>query len=60
VDLLEHLEYDLDRFLAYLDDVNPGVETIWSAPDGRGRRGVATVADQVAKQPGSATEPVAR
>jgi len=26
VDLLEHLEYDLDRCLYYLDQVHPGVE----------------------------------
>jgi len=26
IDLLEHLEFDLDRFLYYLDQVHPGVE----------------------------------
>jgi hydrogenase nickel incorporation protein HypB len=37
IDLLEHLDFDLDRFLGYLDDVNPGVETIQvSARTGEG------------------------
>jgi hydrogenase nickel incorporation protein HypB len=26
IDLLEHLDFDLDRFLYYLDQVHPGVE----------------------------------
>ncbi len=28
IDLLPHLEYDLDRFLTNVDEVNPGVETL--------------------------------
>jgi hydrogenase nickel incorporation protein HypB len=61
VDLLEHLEYDLDRFLAYLDDVNPGVETILvSARTGEGVEEWRQWLIGVAKQPGSAAEPVAR
>jgi hydrogenase nickel incorporation protein HypB len=37
LDLLPHLEFDLDRFLANLDAVNPGVETILaSARTGEG------------------------
>lgn len=37
VDLLEHLDFDLDQFLGYLDAVNPGVERILtSARTGQG------------------------
>ena len=37
VDLLEHLEFDLDQFLGYLDAVNPGVPRILtSARTGQG------------------------
>jgi hydrogenase nickel incorporation protein HypB len=37
VDLLPHLEFDLDRFLYNLDQVNPGVERIlMSARTGEG------------------------
>jgi hydrogenase nickel incorporation protein HypB len=37
IDLLPHLDFDLDRFLANLDDVNPGVATIHaSARTGEG------------------------
>src|SRR5205823_6896174 len=37
VDLLEHLEFDLDRFLYYLDQVHPGVERmLLSARTGEG------------------------
>ena len=37
VDLLEHLDFDLDRFLGYLEAVNPGVERILtSARTGQG------------------------
>ena len=37
VDLLEHLDFDLEQFLGNLDDVNPGVERILtSARSGRG------------------------
>ena len=37
LDLLEHLDFDLDKFLANLDAVNPGVERIFtSARTGRG------------------------
>jgi hydrogenase nickel incorporation protein HypB len=37
VDLLEHLDFDLEQFLGNLDAVNPGVERILtSARTGRG------------------------
>ena len=37
VDLLEHLDFDLEQFLGYLDAVNPGVERILaSARTGQG------------------------
>ena len=37
LDLLPHVEFDLDRFLANIDAVNPGVETMLvSATTGRG------------------------
>jgi hydrogenase nickel incorporation protein HypB len=37
VDLLPHLQFDLDRFLAHLRDVNPGVRVIEvSAQTGHG------------------------
>jgi hydrogenase nickel incorporation protein HypB len=37
VDLLEHLDFDLEQFLGYLDAVNPGVERILtSAHTGQG------------------------
>jgi hydrogenase nickel incorporation protein HypB len=37
VDLLEHLDFDLEQFLRYLDAVNPGVRTILtSARTGQG------------------------
>jgi len=37
IDLLPHLDFDLDEFLTNLDDVNPGVETIHtSAKTGEG------------------------
>jgi hydrogenase nickel incorporation protein HypB len=37
VDLLEHLDFDLDRFLHHLDAVHPGVERmLLSARTGEG------------------------
>ncbi len=37
IDLLEHLDYDLDRFFYYLDQVHPGVERmLLSARSGEG------------------------
>jgi hydrogenase nickel incorporation protein HypB len=37
VDLLEHLDFDLEQFLGNLDAVNPGVRTVLtSAPTGQG------------------------
>jgi len=37
IDLLPHLEFDLDRFLSHLDAVHPGVERIVvSAKTGEG------------------------
>ena len=38
IDLLPHIDFDLDRFLANLDSVNPGVEHgAGQRPHGRGR-----------------------
>src|ERR671924_2186335 len=40
IDLLPHLDFDLDRFLHYLDQVNPGVERLLvSARTGEGVEG---------------------
>jgi hydrogenase nickel incorporation protein HypB len=40
IDLLEHLEFDLDRFLYYLDQVHPGVQhMLLSARTGEGVEG---------------------
>ena len=37
IDLLPHLDFDLDKFLYYLDQVNPGVERMLvSARTGEG------------------------
>ncbi len=37
IDLLEHLDFDLEQFLGYLHAVNPGVERILaSARTGQG------------------------
>ena len=45
IDLLPHLDFDLERFLANVDAVNPGVEhDADQRPHGRGRRGLARVA----------------
>ncbi len=59
IDLLEHLDFDLDRFLGHLDDVHPGVEKLLvSARTGEGieewRRwllGAAKEADSTAAEP---------
>ena len=45
IDLLPHLDFDLDRLLANIDAVNPGARVIADQrPHRRGRRGVARVA----------------
>ena len=45
IDLLEHLDYDLDLFLHHLDAVHPGVPRMLDErADGRGRGGVARLA----------------
>ena len=45
IDLLPHLDFDLDRLLYNLDAVHPGVERMLvSARTRRGRRGVARLA----------------
>ena len=31
IDLLPHVDFDLDRFLHHLDAVHPGVDACWSA-----------------------------
>ena len=49
IDLLEHLDFDLDLFLYHLDAVHPGVEhMLVSAADGRGRRRLPRLARAVA------------
>ena len=45
IDLLPHLDFDLDRLLANIDAVNPGAQgDADQRPHRRGRRGVARVA----------------
>jgi hydrogenase nickel incorporation protein HypB len=61
IDLIEHLDFDLERFLGHLDDVHPGVERVLvSARTGEGiddwRRWLLGVGDRAA---GSPVEPVA-
>jgi hydrogenase nickel incorporation protein HypB len=61
IDLLEHLDFDLERFLGHLDDVNPGVERMpVSARTGEGvdqwRRWLLGVAGRAGPP---AAEPVA-
>ena len=47
IDLLEHLDFDLDLFLYNLDAVNPGVEhMLLSARTGEGDRRLRRVADR--------------
>ena len=54
IDLLPHLDFDLDRFLANLDAVNPDVATdARQREDRRGRRRVARLARRAAG-PGAA------
>ena len=53
IDLLPHLDFDLDRFLANLDTVNPGVEhMLVSARTGEG---VAAWSEWLASIPARAT-----
>ena len=55
VDLLEHVDFDLEHFLHHLDAVHPGVPTLaGQREDRRGRRGAARVAHGTAAN-GSAT-----
>jgi hydrogenase nickel incorporation protein HypB len=61
IDLVDHLDFDLDRFLDYLDDVHPGVERMLvSARTGEGidawRRWLLGVTEQAGS---TAAEPVA-
>ena len=44
IDLLPHVDFDLDRFHYHLDAVNPGVGGAHERPHRRGRRRVARVA----------------
>ena len=45
IDLLPHLDFDLERLLANIDAVNPGArDDAGQRPHRRGRRGVARVA----------------
>ncbi len=45
IDLLPHLEYDLDKLLANIESVNPGVETMHGQrAHGRGRGGLPRLA----------------
>ena len=51
IDLLPHLDFDLDRFLHNLDAVHPGVERMLvSARTGEGVDGVARLARAAAER----------
>jgi hydrogenase nickel incorporation protein HypB len=52
IDLLPHLEFDLDRFLANLDAVNPGVERLLVSA--RTGEGIETWVEWLAAVPGRA------
>ena len=56
IDLLPHIDFDLDRFLANVDSVNPGVRTaLVSARTGEGVEEVAAwLAGTAAKEPTAA------
>jgi hydrogenase nickel incorporation protein HypB len=61
IDLLDHLDYDLDRFLGYLDDVNPGVETMLvSARTGAGVEAWRRWLLGISGRQNAAAEPLAR
>ncbi|MGN6379017.1 MAG: hydrogenase nickel incorporation protein HypB [Gaiellales bacterium] len=58
IDLLEHLDFDLDTFMAHLDAVHPGVDRmLLSARTGEGMDGVCDYLRRVAA--GSPTDAVA-
>jgi hydrogenase nickel incorporation protein HypB len=51
VDLLEHLDFDLDRFLYHLDAVHPGVEhMLVSAKTGEGVDGFRAWLERIARR----------
>ena len=61
VDLLPHLEVDLEELLANIDAVHPDVETmVVSARTGAGRGGVAALAGRARGAPGSGADDVIR
>jgi hydrogenase nickel incorporation protein HypB len=61
IDLLDHLDYDLDRFLGYLEDVNPGVETMLvSARTGAGVEAWRRWLLGISGRQDAAAEPLAR
>jgi hydrogenase nickel incorporation protein HypB len=61
IDLLDHLDYDLDRFLSYLEDVNPGVETMLvSARTGAGVEAWRRWLLGISGRQDAAAEPLAR
>jgi hydrogenase nickel incorporation protein HypB len=61
IDLLDHLDYDLDRFLGYLEDVNPGVETMLvSARTGAGVEAWRRWLLGISGRQDAAVEPLAR
>jgi hydrogenase nickel incorporation protein HypB len=49
LDLLEHVDFDLDRFLYHLEAVHPGVRTILTSA--RTGEGVDAVRDWLARLP---------
>ena len=58
VDLLPHLEVDLEELLANIDAVHPDVETmVVSARTGRGRRGLAALAGRARRAARAARRP---
>ena len=61
IDLLDHLDYDLDRFLGYLEDVNPRVETMLvSARTGAGVEAWRRWLLGISGRQDAAAEPLAR
>jgi hydrogenase nickel incorporation protein HypB len=51
IDLLEHLDFDLDRFLYHLDAVHPGVEhMLVSAKTGAGVDGFRDWLERIARR----------
>ena len=55
IDLLEHVDFDMERFLYHLDAVHPGVETLQVSA--RTGEGVDAVRDWLARLPERAGAP---